>query len=203
MTEPNFKPVLKIVPTDAELVEKLQGGDVKAFDQVYEKYAGKLYAFSLKYLKQTEEAEELVQSVFLKLWENQKSLKKGTSFKSFLFTIAYNEICNVFRRRTYFNKFISNTIAGKTDFSVETEEKIEYQSVAEQVDQILSKLSDKQRTVFIKSRQEGKSSKEIAAEVGLSPGTVDNYISESLKLIRNNLQNKHFSVLLFFSLFFF
>jgi DNA-directed RNA polymerase specialized sigma24 family protein len=51
----------------------------------------------------------------------------------------------------------------------------------------------------VKSRQEGKSSKEIAVELGLSSGTVDNYISESLKSIRDNLQNKNFSLLLFFS----
>ena len=65
-----------MVPGDNELVERLQKGDVEAFDLIYDKYSGKLYAFGLKYLRSMTEAEELVQSVFLKLWENHINLKK-------------------------------------------------------------------------------------------------------------------------------
>ena len=187
---------------DIELIEKLRIGDVEAFDQVYQRYAGKLYAFSLKYLKSKEEAEELVQSVFLKVWEHQKNLKKDTSFKSYLFTIAYNEICNLFRRRKYQQSFIAKIETESLVASGETEDQIEFQFVLEQVDQIIARLPEKQKTIFLKSRQDGKSTKEIADELGLSPGTVDNYISESLKFIRTNLKDKHFSTLLFISLFF-
>jgi len=70
------------------------------------------------------------------------------------------------------------------------------------VELIVNKLPEKQKTIFLKSRKEGKSTKEIAEEVGLSPGTVDNYISESLKFIRRRLQNENMPVLLLFSLFF-
>ena len=188
--------------TDIELIEKLRIGDVDAFDQVYQRYAGKLYAFSLKYLKSKEEAEELVQSVFLKVWEHKKNLKKDTSFKSYLFTIAYNEICNLFRRRKYQQNFITKIETESWESCGETEDQIEFQFVLEQVDQIIARLPEKQKTIFLKSRQEGKSTKEIADEFGLSPGTIDNYISESLKFIRTNLKDKHFSTLLFISLFF-
>ncbi len=192
---------MKELDTDNELIEKLRIGDVEAFDQVYHRYAGKLYAFSLKYLKSKEDSEELVQSVFLKVWENQKNLKKDTSFKSYLFTIAYNEICNLFRRRKYQQNFINISISENIEASGETEDQIEFQFVSEQVEQIISKLPEKQKTIFRKSRQEGKSTKEIADELGLSPGTVDNYISESLKFIRINLKDNQFSILLFISLF--
>lgn len=193
---------MKELDTDNELIEKLRIGDVEAFDRVYQRYAGKLYAFSLKYLKSKEEAEELVQSVFLKVWENQKKLKKNTSFKSYLFTIAYNEICNLFRRRKYQQNFITKIENESSESSGETEDQIEFQFVTEQVDQIIARLPEKQRIVFLKSRQDGKSTKEIADELGLSRGTVDNYISESLKFIRTNLKDKQFSTLLFISLFF-
>jgi RNA polymerase sigma-70 factor (ECF subfamily) len=156
----------------------------------------------LKYLKSVEEAEELVQSVFLKLWENQQNLKKGTSFKSYLFTIAYNEICNLFRRRKYQQKYAAETKIANPEFSDTSENQINYSSILQQVEIIIAKLPEKQRTVFIKSRIEGKPTKEIASELGLSPGTVDNYISEALKLIRKNLKGEHLSLLLFFSLFF-
>lgn len=184
------------------MIESLRKGDVDAFDMVYKKYAQKLYAFSLKYLKSVEEAEELVQSVFLKLWENQQNLKKGTSFKSYLFTIAYNEICNLFRRRKYQQEYAAETKTAHPEFSDTSEIQINYSSILQQVEIIIAKLPEKQRTVFIKSRIEGKPTKEIASELGLSPGTVDNYISEALKLIRKNLKGEHLSLLLFFSLFF-
>jgi len=192
---------LKVFPTDIELVLKLQKGDVEAFDLVYEKYAGRLYGFTLKYLKSTDETEELVQSVFLKVWENYKTLKKESSFKSYLFTITYNEICNTFRRRSHLQKFIGEQLNDNSQTSNETEELIDYNSIRERVGQIVSKLPERQRTIFLKSREEGKSNKEIAIELDLSSGTVDNYISESLKFIRSNLHEKNFSALLLFSLF--
>ena len=193
---------MDLVPGDIELVERLQKGDVEAFDLIYKKYSRKLYAFGLKYLRSTAETEELVQSVFLKIWENYKNLKKESSFKSYLFTIAYNDICKLFRKRNYLQKFVSDTLYENTQSSSETEDGIDYQFVLERVQQIVEKLPEKQKNIFLKSRQDGKSTKEIAEEVGLSPGTVDNYISESLKFIRSRLQNENLPVLLLFSLFF-
>ncbi len=201
MRSTNFPKALKVLPTENELVEKLRKGDVNAFDEVYKKYALKLYAFSLKYLKSKEEAEELVQSVFLKVWENQQNLKKDTSFKSFLFTIAYNEICNLFRQRSYLRKFIESSLISNQEASGESEAQIEALFIREHLDRIVAKLPEKQRIIFQKSRHDGKSTKEIAAELGLSPGTVDNYLSESLKFIRNHLQERNIAGLLFITLF--
>lgn len=183
------------------MVQKLQKGDVEAFDIAYAKYAGKLYGFAFKYLKSAAETEELVQSVYLKVWENHKTLRKESSFKSYLFTIAYNEICNSFKRRTYLQKFIGDHRINNPLNSSETEELINYNSIQEQMGQIISKLPERQRIIFLKSRQDGKSNKEIATELGISSGTVDNYISESLKFIRSHIQDKNFSLLLLFSLF--
>lgn len=194
---------MKIVQNDIELVKRLQKGNLEAFDLIYEKYSGKLYAFGLKYLRSTTEAEELVQSVFMKVWENHKSLKKESSLKSYLFTIAYNDICKLFRKRSYQQKFFEDTLHEKSESFSEMEDSIHYQSVLEQLQQIVDKLPERQKTIFFKSRQEGKTTIEIAEEVGLSPGTVDNYISEVLKFIRRRLRNESLPVILFFSMFFF
>ena len=192
---------MKEFPGDIDLVLKLQNGDVEAFDLVYHKYAGKLYAFTFRYLKSTFETEELVQSVFLKVWENHRSLRSETSFKSYLFTIAYNEICNTFKRRVYLRRFIGEQLSEKSQVSSDTEELIDYDFTKEQVASIVAKLPERQRAIFVKSRDEGKSNKEIALELGLSSGTVDNYISDSLKFIRNHLQDNNFALFLLFSLF--
>jgi len=192
---------LKIFPDDIELVSKLQKGDVEAFDLVYTKYAGKLYGFAFKYLKSAAETEELVQSAFLKVWENHKTLRKESSFKSYLFTIAYNEICNCFKRRVHLQKFIGVQLLEKSPASSDTEELINYHSTLNQLNGIIARLPERQRTIFLKSRQEGRTTKEIAEDLGISAGTVDNYISESLKFIRSHLQDDNFAVILFFSLF--
>ena len=192
-----------MLPEDTELVERLQKGDVEAFDLIYEKYSMNLYSFGLKYLRSKEESEELVQSVFLKLWENYKSLNKDLSFKSYLFTIAYNDICKLFRKRNYRQKFIDETLHENYHYSSGMEESIDYKSVMDLVQQIINKLPVRQKSIFLKSRQEGKSTKEIAEEIGLSPGTVDNYISEALKFIRCQLRKENLSILLFLTLFFY
>jgi RNA polymerase sigma-70 factor (family 1) len=189
-------------PKDIELVERLQKGDVEAFDLIYGKYSGKLYSFGLKYLRSAAEAEELVQSVFMKLWENNKHLKKELSFKSYLFTISYNEICKIFRKRSYGKKFIDDTLYENSHSTNEIENTIHFQYVLQQVQRIVEKLPENKRVIFMKSWMEGKSAKEIAGEVGLSPGTVDNYVSESLKFIRNQLQNESLFIVLLFSFFF-
>lgn len=196
------KTILKLIPSDNELVERLKKGDVEAFDLTYKKYSVKLYAFGLKYLRSTAESEELVQSVFLKIWENHKNLKKELSFKSYLFTIAYNDICKLFRKRRYLQKFINDTVSENLISSFEIEEGLDYKSVLERVQQIIDKLPENQKTIFLKSREDHKTTIEIAAELSLSPGTVDNYISETLKFIRSRLNKEDLGLLLFFSLFF-
>lgn len=186
---------------DIELVKRLQNGDVEAFDLIYKKYSGKLYSFGLKYLRSADEAEELVQSVFLKIWENHKHINKELSFKSYLFTIAYNDICKLFRKRNYQKKFINDTLYSNFHLTSEAEEGIDFQSVLNQVQQIVDRLPEKQKVIFRKSRQEGKATKEIAAELGLSPGTVDNYISEAIKFIKKRLRKEDLTLLLFISLY--
>jgi RNA polymerase sigma-70 factor (family 1) len=190
-------------PDDIELVKKLQIGDVDAFDLIYEKYAGKLYSFGLKYLRSAAEAEELVQTVFIKIWEKHKSLITEASFKSYLFTIAYNDICKIFRKKNYLQKFVNDMLYQNNISSSETEEDIDFQSVLNRLQQIIEKLPERQKIIIRKSRWEGKTTKEIAEELRLSPGTVDNYISGALKFIRSRLKNEDLTILLFVLLIFF
>ena len=168
---------------------------------IYDRYSGKLYSFGLKYLRSTAEAEELVQSVFLKLWENHKHLNPDLSFKSYIFTITYNDICKFFRRKNYLQNFINEELLQNTDSSLETEQNIEYQSLLSRVQQIVEKLPERQRIIFKKSREEGKTTKEIAKELNLSSGTIDNYISAALSFLRKQLKSEDLALVLYISMF--
>lgn len=187
---------------DIILVEKLRKGDLESFDLLYERYAKKLHYFGMKYLKSEVETEELVQTVFLKVWENHANLKKELSFKSFLFTIAYNDICKIFRKKYYHQKYVDDILTKNPQPFEEIEKVFQCKSVLEHIQKIIDTLPERQRVIFRKSREEGKSSREIADEVGLSSGTVDNYISKSLKLIISGLHNEQLPVLLLFPLLF-
>jgi RNA polymerase sigma-70 factor (family 1) len=191
---------LKTLSNDKELVESLQKGDAEAFDKLFGKYANRLFAFGIKYLKSKEDTESLVQDVFLKVWENRQSLKKESSFQSYLFTIAYNKICNIFRRRVSERQFSEKLSLELTENLIKTEDSADYKSILEQVDRLIDQLPDQQKTVFLKSRKEGLSTKEIATELHLSPGTVDNYISAALKFIRSKLGHDNLALVLFASL---
>jgi RNA polymerase sigma-70 factor (ECF subfamily) len=185
---------------DYDLVGQLHKGNVEAFDQIFNKYGNRLFGFALSYLKNREEAECLVQDVFLKIWENRKKVKHETSLKSYLFTIAYHELCHIFRKKQIHENFLVNK-KSTSDLTVNMEEQMEYKATLEQVDKLIEQLPEKKRTIFIKSKKEGKSTKEIAKEMNLSPGTVDNQISSALKFIRSRISKNNFMLLLLFALF--
>ena len=82
--------------------------------------------------------------------------------------------------------------------STKNEKKIDFVSLKKKKKKIIDKLPERQKTIFQKSRIEGKSTKEIALELGLTPGTIDNYISKSIRFIRENLSSKDLYLLLLF-----
>jgi RNA polymerase sigma-70 factor (ECF subfamily) len=178
-------------PDDTNLVERLLNDEVEAFDLLYYRYSGKLYKFCYKYLRSREDSEEMIQSVFMRIWENRSNLDTELSFKSYIFTIAYNDICKFFRKQSHHKKYIEEAIYENDLITNQTENKVENKLLIEQVERIIERMPERQKTVFLKSRMHGKSSKEIAEELGISSGTVDNYISGSLKFIRENLQKEN------------
>lgn len=185
------------------LIERVKSGDVNAFDQLFNTYSQKLYGFALRYLKSEADAEEVVQELFLYIWKNRKDLRKDTNLQSYFFTIAYNLIKKHFRKRGYHQQFLDSCVSQNENIDTASYESVEYQSVLEQIDKVIENLPPRRREIFIKSRKEGMNSNDIAQELGLSRGTVDNQISEALKYIRAQLKSEHLSILLFIELFLF
>lgn len=183
------------------LVRQLKAGDAAAFDKLFDMYGQKLYGFALRYLKSQAEAEELVQEVFIKIWENRKSLDSGFSFKSYLFTIALNQIRKYFNKRAVSLRYIASLNEGEFDFDNQTAEYIDYTSILQRIDQVVASFPERKKQIFLKSRSEGKTSKEIAKELGITVGAVDNQISQAIKLIRDTLKNEGLVTCLFVALF--
>lgn len=184
---------------EAQLVSSLSKGNILAFNTLFREYSGRLFRFAYGYLKSEAVSEELVQEVFTRIWEKRKSLKSEYSFKSYLFTIAFNIIKKHFRKEAIIAEYFSTRVS--EDFDVETTKKINYDSLYQYVSGIVDQLPQRRREIFIKSRFEGLSIKEISEELRLSHKTVENHLSDALRFIRINLKKEILPVCLFFALF--
>jgi RNA polymerase sigma-70 factor (family 1) len=186
---------------DNGLIQLLQKGNVEAFDSLFEVYSSKLFGFAIKYFKNETDAEELVQDVFVKVWENRESLKSEFSFKSYLFTIALNKIRKHFNKKATSLRYLTS-LQNEPEFNdYQSNKDDNYESALQQINLIIEQMPPRRREIFIKSKLDGKSSKEIAAELNISAGTVDNQVSEALRFIRTQLKSENLSILLFVVLF--
>lgn len=189
----------QIIGNEPQLVRNLSKGNLLAFNTLYKEYSNRLYRFAVGYLKSEAEAEELVQEVFTIIWEKRSDLKEELSFKSFLFTIAFNIIRKHFRTKSYLSEYFNTGIS--TEVDLQTSQKITYDSLYHYITVLVNQLPLRRKEIFIKSRLEGLSIKEISEEMKISHKTVENQLTDALKFIRTNLKKESISVLLFFVLF--
>lgn len=188
--------------SNTELIKLLKKGDMAAFDAIYNQYCHKLHQFVFMYLKQEEDAEEVVQEVFIKIWESREKVDVYLSFESFLFTIAYNSTMSLLRKRVSETKSREYL---KSLQKIETEEKvideIQYNELNNKVQSLLEQLSPRQSEIYLLSREEGLSHKEIAIKLNISESTVNNHLVTILKFLKSNIDSSLFINSLFIFLF--
>lgn len=170
--------------TDTELATLLTQNNEAAFCELYIRYKDKLHYFCLSLIKSKEETNDIVQEVFIRIWESRNFINPDLSFSSFLYTIARNRILNHFRDMDIDVKVKS--ILAKTN-PVE-EELIEADLIYTEYQKILQEaieaLPPQRKKIFNMSREDNMTHKEIAAELGISVNTVQEHISESLRFIK-------------------
>lgn len=174
---------------DNELVAKLKKGKIQAFDSLFQKYSGKLYSFVFSYTGSHEEAEDITQEVFFKIWLNRCSLKPDLSFNAYIIVIARNLMFNLFKKRAQNNKYIGYAKNAPKDLN-QTEDHIIFSELERHSNRCIEKLPARCKQIFMLSRQNGLSIKEIADKLQISPSTVENQINKALKLIRKDLGSK-------------
>lgn len=185
---------------DIILVRALKNGDTGAFDQLFALYGKRLFHFALGYLKSREDAEGVVQEVFLKIWRNHKQLNPDLSFKAYVFKIAYHHILELFEKNTQRQAYQHKIIEEAIVFTDETNERLNYRLLLEKVEALIQKLPPRQKEILLKRRKEGIPVKQIAEELGISVKTVENHLTEALKNLRKGLCEEEISGLLFFML---
>ncbi len=175
---------------------------MKAFDIIYKKYSRRLYGFVSRYIKQEVDTEEIVQEVFIKIWQSRDKINIYSSFESFLFTIAHNATVNLLKKRATEQKYVEHVKS--LQHIVETFEltdEIHYKDLKHKFQGLLNELSPRQKQIFQLSREEGLSHKEIAEKLGISANTVKNHLVTTLSFLKSKLDNGLLISGLFVSLF--
>lgn len=161
---------------DKQLVLAIKQNDPLAFDQLFHKYSKPLYAFVLSILRNESEAEEVVQSVFFKVWEKRKDLNPSLSFKSYLFTIALNATKKIYREKLRDEKYKQELAIELNANTTSDLSLVEYQDLLDYVDKIIDQLPPARRKIFILSKKEGLKNSEIAEQLHVSEQTVKNQL---------------------------
>lgn len=177
---------------DRSLVLRLKSGDNDAFEKLFQKYHKKIFFFALRYNNSKEDAEGVVQDVFIKIWNERKTLKEDLSFNSYVFTITKNHLFNINRKKLNEKAYKEYFIHHFTKADNKPEQDIIYLDLKSKLDAVIDGLPTQRKKIFIMSRRQGLSNKEIAEELDLSVRTVEVHISLALKTIKkaaNNLLN--------------
>ena len=187
---------------DTRILKRLKEGDMLAFDEIYHRYSLRLYRFVLKLIKLEQDAEEIVQEVFVQIWKSRDKIDTYSSFDSFLFTIAYNNTMSLLRKRVNERKYLDHLskIQTLTD-TFDVIDEINFKEIQTKYYSILDKLSSRQKQVYLLSRENGLSYKEIADKLNISVNTVEIHMSKALKFIKSSLGNTLVINLLFIYLF--
>ena len=185
-----------------ELIQKLKAGDSAAFEILFGLYAGKLFYFVNKYLDLKEEAEEIVQDVFLNLWKHKKEIRSEKAFKSYLYQIALNNIRNYFNKKLVQEKH-KQLIAQNYLFEKASDaDELDYESVIKKVDLLIDQLPSKRKEIFLLSRKEGLDISEIANYLNISEATVKNQITSAVAFLKKAAKESGLSNSLFLVLFY-
>ncbi len=169
---------------DQFLFERIKKSDEKAFETLFRTYYPFLCQYATQLLREPSEAEEIVQELFVRLWERRKEINIETSVKNYLFRAVKNSCLNYLRHA----KIKSNYIPSEENFYVDEEYDFQAELI-KKIEESIASLPDKRREIFRLSRQEGLKYKEIAAKLNVSVKTVETQMGIAIKSLRQKLTN--------------
>ncbi|MEL7586513.1 MAG: RNA polymerase sigma-70 factor [Prolixibacteraceae bacterium] len=184
------------------LAKSIKEGDLNAFDLLYHTYSQKLYGFAFSILKNHDDAKEIVQDTFLKIWEKREIINPSSSLQAFLFSVSYHTAIDLIRKRFKDDQFRTYLQTQFTDCKSATEEEpAYYQELIRILNNVIGELPEQRKKIYLLSRDEGLSHKEIAEKLNISVKTVENQITLALKTIRKQLISNDLLGLLLLTIF--
>jgi len=164
---------------EEELISRLGKDDLHAFDELYWKYQKAVYQNVFKLTHDSPTAEDIVQEVFISLWEKRHSIDTGRSVGGWLFVSSYNRAINVLKKK------LRETLAIKQMPAEETESEPDLSGIQLAVlEKAIHELSPQKRKVFELCKLQGRSYEEAAKEMNISRHTVKEYLSGAISFIK-------------------
>ena len=177
---------------DSDLVAALKQDNLKSFGIIYNRYKKLVYSFSLKYLYDTEEARELVQTVFINLWEHRRLLDENKSVRSYIFRSTVNSIYNVLKKKAVRRRYMLNQLLLPEE-TTNPYDQIFYSDLDEKIRIVIDSLSPQQKKIYDLKSREGLTSEEIAVKLDLSVRTVENTIYRVNKILKKHFKSEYSS----------
>ncbi|OIP83729.1 MAG: RNA polymerase subunit sigma-70 [Porphyromonadaceae bacterium CG2_30_38_12] len=170
------------------LIYELKKGSLKAFNEIYRMYSKRLYNYSVQFTKSSVEAEEIVQDVFVKIWQSREKILQKETLRSLLFIMAKHLLINAYRSTA--NHLVYEEYVDYLDV-VSTENahvRMEYDEFESKVYKVIKELPHTQQEVIALSRFQNLTNKEIAQKLSLSEQTVKNQLSLGLKTLKDKVK---------------
>jgi len=166
---------------ERELVIRLIESDEFAFERLYYQYVERAYGFAIHFLRNSFEAEEVVQEVFTKLWENRQKINPDLSFSGYLLTMVKNTVFNENRKKMYHRAYVSDVLKVLQTHVRDLEERITYDDLQGLVNKTIKSMPPKRQEIFQLCRMEGLSHKVISKSLGIAEKTVEAHMRLALR----------------------
>ncbi len=176
---------MPVVLSDSELILLWQNGEKYAFEQLYKRYAVCLLATAMSKTQRRELSEEIIQETFMMLLSRKKTANHILNFPAFLHTTVKHKIIDHYRREKLLKKYEEHSFHIFTEMDNSTLQSIEYRDLEQQLAFQVEKLPLRCKSVFVLSRNQHLSNKEIAAHLDISENTVEQHMRKALRLLRN------------------
>jgi RNA polymerase sigma-70 factor (ECF subfamily) len=184
-----------------KLIKNLIEGDAAAFSQVFDLYKDKVYAFAFTLTKSRDTSEEVVQEVFLRLWERKKQIRREEQFAPYVRRVTYNCVMDFFRKAKLDLALQNEILRRFQDIQSSGEEAVLSRELQETYHKAIAQLPPQQKRAYLLSREEGLSYDEIASVLGTSRNTVRNQLSEAIKNVRQYVyENTDLAILILVTL---
>jgi len=171
---------------DHELVSLLKSDNVAAFNAIYERYSKALYLFIYSKLDAAEISKDVLQDLFVSLWEKRQSLVLKESLKSYLYQAARHKIIDIYRKNTTYRKYLQQLIEHFDEQPHSISDQLDTKARTQEMFEAINHLPEKMKEIFMLSRFENLSVEQIASHLNLSQQTVKNQITKALKILRAN-----------------
>lgn len=174
--------------TDQQQLHQLRNGDITVFEMFFRAYYQPLCNYAYTFVQDRDEAEEIVQSAFLSVWEKREAIEIRTSLKSYLYTMVRNACLNVIKHEKIKQKHTNEELAVAERSHEGVAQRVLSSELEERIQLSMEKLPEQCRLIFKLSRFEELKYAEIAEQLNLSVKTVENQIGKALKIMRDELK---------------